>query len=359
MKKIIVSSDDLKPALKKLSHAFNAKSVLPALSNMLVKAEAGSVELITSDTENTISAKIKAETTGTFDLLIPFDFFCRVMALAGSTPVAIELNNNKGKILIEQDVYELKSLAKTEEFTKIPGLPKQNSLSLQPDFVQWLTEASKTVSGDEARPAMTCVCLDIKKEGLLVISTDAHTLFKHKIQGTAETEEQILIPHKLSKILAGMGELELSWNSKMIGVKAGNYTVWSRRQEYQFPDYNVIIPQTAENVELRHDSLSRALAKACLSSIEIKQTSFQFVSSNVLRLLTDDQNTERLIKVELPAAFAEDVPGFLINAEKLLTMLGQVKVENIKLHVASSTMAILLSSPEDPDYLGLIMPLAN
>lgn len=358
MKKLIVSSEDLKPVLKKLAHVFNPKTHLPALTNVLVKATEGHAELIVSDLEHTIAAKIKADDIeSSFDVLIPFVFFRKVIDLSGDAPITIELLNNKLRIFTDQDVYELKSLANPEDFLKVPAVPRQNELHLQPDFIDWVIAACLTVSGDENRPAMNCVCLDIKKEIMLLVSTDAHCLFKHRIDGASEVEDQLLIPVKLTKILEGMADPVLTWNTKMLCIKVGDYTVWSRRQEHKFPDYQVIIPKTGENVALRHSSLSLSLQKASLSTAEVKKTHFEFLPGNVLRMLTQDFGTERMIKVDIPANFEGEISSFYVNAEKLSTMLEQIEVEDLRLHVDTSSKAILLSSPEDPDYLGLIMPL--
>jgi DNA polymerase-3 subunit beta len=80
MKKIIISTDALKPALSKLGQAVNPKSVLPVLLNLYCRVTENQVELIATNLEITIYYRLQCAAKEAFDFLIPFDFLNKIVS---------------------------------------------------------------------------------------------------------------------------------------------------------------------------------------------------------------------------------------------------------------------------------------
>ncbi|RYZ52900.1 MAG: hypothetical protein EOP49_08500 [Sphingobacteriales bacterium] len=76
MKKLIISAELLKPALAKLAHVVQQKSLIPAASSLYCKVTPNQLELIGTNTEITIIIKLVCESQETFDFLLPFE--CRL-----------------------------------------------------------------------------------------------------------------------------------------------------------------------------------------------------------------------------------------------------------------------------------------
>lgn len=369
MKKIIISSDILSSVLEKLALAVNPNHVLPALANMQCKVTKNEIELIASDLELTISVKCDAETSGEpFDFLLPVGYLKQVLSKADSAPVEIEHpSTRKAKIIChrdreegEPDVYELNSLDRFDDFPKMPSVPKGNTLVLDQDFIGLLTKAMHTCSKDEMRPSMTRACLDIKPTGIELVSTDTHCLYLHKIPGKGVKDEQIHFSQKLAKALKGLETLETSWTDKTVCFKSGRTTIWCTRFQDKYPDYKVVIPNNEPNLTVDREKLINLLNKACLSSLHNKATLFNLKEvPGVLHSVTDDPEYERKIRLSVPCEYTGDTADVLLNAKKLQILMDQVDVEQVKLHIYHPTKAVLISSDEDKDYLGLIMPIKN
>jgi DNA polymerase-3 subunit beta len=360
MKKIIIASDALRTAMKKLAIAINSKTVLPVLTSMYCKVEKGELELITSDMEITISYKLAVETKGEpFEFLLPFDFISRLMALLGSQPITIELVSKTAvKITTDSDEYDLSDTGSTADFVKIPSLPKRNLIKLNGNFVKLITIAMLTTSKDDLRPAMTHACLDIKKKQSILVSTDAHLLYTHKLPVTFDEPDQLCFSHKVAEAMAGIDELELSWTQDLLAIKSGRVTILSKRLDAKFPDYKAVIPDHGANLKLNREDLIEVLRKACLSSVDTKQTNlFLKRESGTIHFEYEDVDYGRKGHLRLKGAFSGNCESISVNAKSLLTLLGQIESDDINLHIDKPTKAVLLSTEENKDYLGLLMPL--
>jgi len=359
MKKFIISSDALKAATKKLGQVIVANPTLPVLYNIYCKVTKGEVELIATDLEITISYKCPAEAVDTFELLLPFDFLNKIVSVIKIQPVTVEHPSvRKARIITDNDVFEINSLQKFEDFPKLPAAPKKIGLELDSDFTYLLSKAMLTSSKDETRPAMTKACLDIQGDNINLVSTDAHCLYRHKINVDSTEKEQLLLSKKMAHALDSLDKIELSWTAKMIIVKSDKIVIWCTRHEEAYPNYNAIIPNHGPNLKLQKNDMVDALHKACISSATTKQTNiYARKEKGFINFETDDADMSRKILVKIPGDYTGDVEAIAVNAKKLLTILDQVPGQEINLHIGTAYTAILISTEEDADYLGLLMPL--
>lgn len=361
MKKFVIDSEKLKPALKKLSQAVNSKSILPALKNIYCKVTKQEVELITSDSELTISCKCVAGTEGEpFEMLIPFDFLNKVTSLIKSAPIWIEHpSTRKARIIGMNDSYELNSLDKLEEYPNTPAVPKKNTLQVDEHFIPFLTKAMRTVSQEEETkfPALTRGCVDMNGE-INIVSSDKVCIYKHKVAAESPVTEQLLISSKFAKAMEGLEAVELSWSTKQIAVKSETITVWCTRHEDKYPDYKRFIPDFPANLKVQRLALVDAMHKACLSSDEKKLTTMLLKKeTGRIHFECEDPDMGRKISVNIPGDYTGEVTEVTIMAHKMLTLLEQISVDEVVLHIGEATKAIVISSPEDVDYLGLIIPI--
>lgn len=360
MKKLVLSSDAISKAMRKLSLAVNTKSILPVLRNVYCKVAKNEVQLVTSDNEITIAYTCEADTTDApFELLIPFDFLNKVSGLLKGQPITIEHpSTRKAKIIGDDDIFELNSLDKLEDFPDVPAVPKKYSLTLDENFVSVLSAAMHTCMKDPTNQnVLIHSCLDIQEAGTNLVSTDTQALYKMKINGTAGQPDQLLFSSRLAKSLEGMGEMDLSWSQKQMAFVTDKVTVWAIRHEGKYPNYNTIIPKFDWNLSLERPVLINALSKACLSSNETKRTVLDFKKApGKIHFETDDIDLARRIEVNIPGNYTGELDRLALNAGKLLTMMEQIDTKTIRLHINSHDKAVIVTSEENENYLGLIIP---
>lgn len=360
MKRLIISTDALKPALSKLGQVIPDKPALPALSNIFFRARKGEVELITSDLELTISYVCSCECVEPFEMLIPFDYLKKVVSRSASEPLQIILHDsNKGAIKGETDNYQIGVLDNVADFPKIPDVPKKNVFTLDASFMSWLDRGMATVSKDNARPSMTKALLEFGPAGITIVSTDAHSLFRHFFPMEIAATEQILISPKIAKALQDFEKTTLCWNAKHVALKADNITLIATRHNDKYPDYKVVIPNHGPNLELSRLSLMAGLKKAEISNSE--RVSFQFSKTGSPRfsIMATDEDLGRMSENSVEGKYTGSTEEISFAPHLLLTLLNQIPFDEIRMHIDKSGRAALISAEEDANYLGMIMPIYN
>lgn len=362
MNKLIISTDVLKPALKTLGQAIAAKPAIPALSSLYARTRSkdSQVELITSDLELTISCLCSCECKEDFEMLLPFDLLNKLVQLLPGEPLTIELHKgNKGSITGGNDSMQLGVLAKVEEYPKVPDIPKKNTLELTGEMMTWLDRSMATIGKDEARPAMTRALLEIQKDGITIVSSDAHCLFRHFFPMQLESDEQILISSKIAAALHGFKAATLSWHAKHVAIKAGDVTVIATRHNDKYPDYKIVIPNHDPNLEIYRADLLNALRRVSL--INDASVSFFFSPSNKKGFLISASNAdlERNSEHTVAGVYTGKAPSITFSPKLLANMLNQIPFDNIRLHIDAPTRAALITAEEDENYLGMIMPRVN
>lgn len=359
MKKFVISQEHLKAALKKLAQAVPAKSVLPTLSSLLCRVRGNEVELITTDLELTIIYRCLCESQeAPFDLLLPFDFIKKVVALTGNMPIKIEHpSESKATIIAGDDVYALKSLEKVGEYPKLPNIPKKNCVKLSQDTMTKVRSSMESCGKEELRPAMSYSCLDIKDGNITIVGTDAHILYKYKVPCDQNIpNDQVLISQKLAEALEGTGDTELYWQSKHAAFKAEGITVIITRQEHKYPDYRVVIPDHKANLGINRNELISTLEKAVVAN---SMSCTMNLKPETVVVTATDFDFEREVECPVAAEYTGTADSVSLNPKRLITLLTQVGYDKVSLHIDTPNRAVLISSEEDNNYLGMIMPLVN
>lgn len=361
MKKFIISTDVLRPALNNLSQAVLKNGNVPALDNLLCRAKSATdIELITTDLELTIIHKCQAEITGApFELLIPFHFIKQIVAFNTSIPLCVELDKGKAKITGQGDVYELGALDKVSDYPALPDMPEQKSIVLEAGFVAWIEKALITVGKEETRPALMHVCIDIKHDIIEMASSDSKVLFTKTFPFQSKVFETLLISQKIAKAISKFESPTVYWRKSHIGFKSGDITVIATRSEHKYADYKAVIPKYKKNLLLSRNELIGALERCTISSSQMKDTSIMLdPQSETVLFEAYDQDLDRKIDVRIPGKYDGPVKKINLSASNFLRLLAQVDYEFIELAIHEPAKAVLLTSETDPAYLGLIMPIA-
>jgi len=334
---------------------------LPSLSNILCKITKNRIEFIVSDLEVTLLYRCDCETTGeTFDLLIPFQLLSQIVALNKDLPLSFSMEAKGVKITGDNDSYDVKSLINVEDYPKLPGLPKKNSMPVDAALIGWLSTALETVGKDEANKAkFTKVLLELRETETTVASSDGtFHLFSYTMPVAAPASEELLISAKTIKVLDGMEEAKLYWNDKHFAFESKDITVIVTKSEYKFVNFRGVIPQGFDsNMKINKSDLIHALEKCCINTDSFKDTTMLLKKKGKVSFTSQDKNYGINISVDVAAEYTGPVERFRVSADKMLRILNQVDFPTIELAIHEEKKAIIFRSPDDPAYLGLLWPL--
>ena len=158
--KIIILKNNLKNSLDSVSKIVGEKTSLPILKNILIKAEKGKINIISTDLETAIIKTVAGKIMEEGQITIPFSIFNSIINNIQSERIDIE--NKELSILIKTDSYEAKIQGMNhEEFPIIPKIEIKNEyIEIKGDI---LKESFLSVMGaaqiSELRPEISGVMI--------------------------------------------------------------------------------------------------------------------------------------------------------------------------------------------------------
>lgn len=269
--KLITEARVLNALLKRLGLAILPGATNPIITNIMVNAGDNKATFIATDLNITISYTIECVTEGeATQMLIPFSTLSKLSALEEG-PVTIELQEEKVYLKGNSDVFCLGSPGKPAEFPKVPKVADDKFMAAPEGLMYAMGVASPGVSKDETKPAMMCVCLEVMKSGINVVSTDGHSLYLNEFAGTYEVEavEELLVPASAAKALDGFDAAKIGFNNRHAAFVAGPVTVFTKRSDNKYPAYRGVLPVHEANVTVKLDDLMQALNKALIVAADL------------------------------------------------------------------------------------------
>jgi DNA polymerase III sliding clamp (beta) subunit (PCNA family)/RNA polymerase-binding transcription factor DksA len=360
MQKFTVNTNILKPALGILKEAIAAKPDLPILGNLLCRVSDTGIELVATNLQITIFERLQCDTEGApFQVLLPFGFLAKIVALNAKSPLSFELKGKGVNITAVKEVYELKRLDNWEEFPKLPTLPVKNRVLLPNSFAYWLFAAMDII--DKSSQIYQYVLLELRENAITLASSDLnYRVFSYALDNEKHIDhpDDLLIPESAIKALSDTVEVNVSWTAKNIGFDNGARTIIVNRTEAKFGNYRQILPQNIEyNIELKRSEIIQALDNCCLNSDPFKTTVLHLGNKTAPQFRAYDKNYDRDIHVDVEGEYKGDVEKITFNADHMLSLMHQVEYEKISMSIYDERRPILFGTPEDPNYTGLLMTI--
>ncbi len=259
--RITILQQDLLPNLQAVSRSVGVKGTLPVLGNILLQTESGRLKLSATNLELGVIKRVNAQVEEEGEITIPARTFLEVVASLSGESLVLETNSDQLKLSTKSFNATLNGIS-AAEFPAIP-LASENTIMLPAQVLQQaLMEITFAAAVDEGRPILTGILTQVKQDSLELVATDGFRL-AHKTTKLQKGEDsktiKSLIPRRtfeevvrlISEELKGQKDeqvaLATSENQNQIIFKIGQTQLSSRLIEGQFPAWEKIIPQKAEN----------------------------------------------------------------------------------------------------------------
>lgn len=364
-----ILQENLNRGLSIVSRVLASRPQMAILSNILLKTEAGRLQITASNLETTITTTIGAKIVSAGEFTVPGRTLLELVA--GLSAEKLTLLQKDGVLAISGGKFK----------GKIAGMPATEFPKLtedKKDGVVWTIDKKAFQNGvsrvlfaaasDESRAVLTGVLFRANADSLVLAATDGFRLSVGKIRTKGkELENGFIIPAKAlaeaSRLLEGDGEFKLVYlpDSNQIVFDLEESKIYSRLIAGNFPDYEKIIPS---NSTTKIVSTTEELAKAVkLASI------FARDSANIVKLKVrgaklkisanapevGENETEIDIAVEKGADEEEFIIAF--NYRYLLDLFASVGNTELTVEFNGPLAAGIFRLPSDPHFLHIIMPV--
>lgn len=364
--RIQITQSNLHKALTLLSRVASSKSSLPILSNILLKASKGTLELSATNLEvaitHTTRGKIEEEGTVTVPARLFTDF---VSQLPKSE--TIDLVFEKNTLLVSSGSYSSHIQGSpADDFPALPSISSKDVLTVPvKDLQSALNRTILAASHDETRPVLGGVLFHTLTSKLAIAATDGYRLAEAVLETDATIEKSIVPTSTLQdvqKILQDTTEdtVTLQFEDGQFGVICEDTVLVSRLVDGQYPEYTQLIPEKSDITAvvgkeelLTAAKLAGLFARETGGSITLKasESNSTLTVSSVASQVGDNSST-----------ITGSVTGsgeVVVNVRYLTDALNCFDSDEVSFRFSGSISPCVLSSKTQPGYQHIVMPLKS
>ena len=370
------TQENLALGLSMVGHISGKNVNLPILGNVLLKTDAGSLRLSTTNLEIAVNCLVRGKVEQEGEYSVPTKLFMDYVSLLPSGKVELILKDDGLEIRAGEQETVLKGMPACE-FPLLPRLAKDSGYQISAaDARRAISQVVFAVSTSDSRPELSGVaCFFGGMAGpgsLAMASTDSYRLAERLLKLNADGKElRAIIPARAlleaSRILGSYkDELDvpesvgLSFTENQMVMSYGSVELVSRLIEGSFPDYRQIIPtQFKTEAVLVRSELQKAVRAASLFS---RQGLFdvQIALDPVAGTCTvqsADQGTGKT-KTMLKGVVTGEANAVTLNYRYLGEGLASMNSDKIRIQQIDGMNPILvLPEGSDEEYRYVVMPI--
>ncbi|PIR72417.1 MAG: DNA polymerase III subunit beta [Candidatus Nealsonbacteria bacterium CG10_big_fil_rev_8_21_14_0_10_36_24] len=369
--KLIVLKTNLKEGLEKIERATSNNLILPILKNCLIESIDNKILFSATNLEIAITSFVSGKVIEEGALTAPVNTFLSIINNLLEERITIESENNN--LIIKTSDYQAKIQGiKKEEFPIIPKISNNQDFIEIPSII--LKEAlesvidSAQISG--SRPELNGVLFDYQNIFLKIAATDSFRLSEKTINNSLFKSNikqgfKIIIPIKtileVIRLIKDTASKTIFYlDSNQVLFKIDDTEIISRLIDGEFPDYQVIIPQTIDTeIIIKKDKLINALKLVSIFTDRLNEIKISVLDNLKIISISSSSSTLGENEYLAPAKIKGQKVKIAFNWRFLLGGLKNIKSENVFLGFSGGTKPALIKSPEDNSYFYIVMPIKN
>ncbi len=366
--KFTIQRDEIYEALQKVVSVIPQRSTIAMTQNILLRAENGQLELMTTDLEITMVSHVSAQIEVEGAIAVPGRLFHDIIRELPNVSLMFEANSNF-RLKLRSDFGQYKiSGENPADFPQKPLLDEVKEIVLPNDILRRLIDNTIfACSTDELRPALTGVFFEVGKQKIKTVATDGHRLAMmgyHDEGLPQDSFSAILSTRALNFVLRNLAQEGIA--SVLMGDKHAlfnmeNTRLYARLIEDMYVDYNRVLPAEI-NFEMVIDagSFLSSVKRVSLFSNPITAQVVLKISPEQVVVQAEDMDYGGEAKESIPCQFngEEFMIGF--NSRYLQNILRHIDSEQLVMRLVRPDHAVLINpteAPEQEEQLMLLMPI--
>jgi len=366
---------DLLKALERTLTVVERRNTMPSLNHALFEVKDNQIQISATDLEIFVSSTVPCKTLSAGRLAAPArNIFDIVKECGDSEDIHIRaIEGNRIEILSGKSQFKLLSLP-SDSFPHFKTSPKGQLTTAQlkcQEFVKLLQKTEYAVCTEEIRYFLTGIYLESVTEkgetSLRAVATDGHRLammeVPNSVLGNLELKKGLIIPKKgaaeLRKLLESSTEetFELTCDENLLRAKVGEFNLWIRPIDGEYPDYKRVIPsQLPEILSVSRRELATSLRRmALLVSDRSRVVTFEFKDDEIVLSTTNPDLGEAVDEVDAKYRGPNLKTGF--NVRFFLDAVANFDGDALEFQLGEKLQPALVTCKDNPGYLIVVMPM--
>jgi DNA polymerase III subunit beta len=371
MMEFTVSKTDLVRELNLSQGVVEKKTTIPILSNVLVEAADGRINLTATDLElgirSSCPARVKKQGAGT----IPAKRLLDYVRLLPDADLEVKLQDNQWASLVCGRSRTRIAGMSRESFPELPQMPDVLAQIPVNVLASMISRTIFAISMEESRFTLNGSLLLLKSNGLAMVATDGHRLAMVEqpleIPGVTGLFRALLPRKAMGEILKLGGEssaeatLAFSGDDNHLFFQFGERLLLSRKLTGNFPDFERVLPKDhPHSVVLEREELRKSIERVSQFSDERSRAIRLRIQEGELHIHSSLSETGES-EESLPADYDEAPVEIGFNANYLLDFLRASSEDKVSFHFKDANSAGELRPAVDGDaaykYRYIVMPM--
>ena len=370
--KITVNKEQIIEGLLKAAAIIPAKAGAQYLRSIWLKAEEGSLSVMSTDANIEFTGRYPAEVAAPGLIGVQGRAFVDLVRQLPTGVLHLTLDEASGNLLLEQGrrTYKL-PVSGAEWFQNFSAFPAENAVTWSGDFLQdILDKVGFCISDDDAMDAIACLCMKPRGNGRI----DVCGLNGHQFALVSVTHDELaerlpeggmLIQKKYLadiKKWLGVDEIELNITDKRLYLRSldGAETLSLPRAAHEYPDYNIFMSKLASEdmhpMTLARKEAIEALGRILIFNTESDRCTYMDLSAGEALLSAQGQDVGSANE-SLEVAYNGDIKRIAFPTRNLLDVLGHFVSAKIDMMLTGSEGPCGIRGADDADYTVIIMPM--
>jgi DNA polymerase III subunit beta len=352
--------------LQTAARVASTRSAVQALSGVQLHADADAAELRATDMEVGLRLPLSATVETPGDVVLPARLLLDVVRSLPGSEVSLELRTAEQDVEITSGgaTFRLRTL-RNEDFPHLPEAAADSSMTLEAaPFIDTVLRVSRSASRDDTRPVLTGILVSASERELRMVATDSYRLSVKttRLEEALATPLEANVPARaLAEVVriaqqSEVAKIAVSRTENQIVFTLGGAVLSSRLIDGQFPNYRLLLPETAE-YELRVDREELASVVRRISLLAQKNAPLR-LSFSAGELLVSAQTPDVGEASEaLPLPFNGEPFDIGFNADFLRDGLESVESQDVVIKLTSALRPGLIESADGSEFVYLVMPI--
>ncbi len=370
--KLTVNKEQIIEGLLKAAAIIPAKAGAQYLRSIWLKAEEGSLSVMSTDANIEFTGRYPAEVAKPGLIGVQGRAFVDLVRQLPTGVLHLTLDEASGNLLIEQGrrTYKL-PISGAEWFQNFSAFPAENAVTWSGDFLQdILDKVAFCISDDDAMDAIACLCMKPRGNGRIdVCGLNGHQFalvsFTHDELAERLPESGMLIQKKYLQDIKkwlGVDEIELNITDKRLYLRSldGAETLSLPRAAHEYPDYNIFMSKLASEdmhpMTLARKETIEALGRILIFNTESDRCTYMDLTPGEALLSAQGQDVGSANE-SLEVTYNGDIKRIAFPTRNLLDVLGHFVSAKIDMMLTGSEGPCGIRGGDDTDYTVIIMPM--
>lgn len=376
--KVSCLQENLHKGLQTVGKAVANKTTLPVLNNILIQTDGGRLKLTATNLEVGITNWIGCQVDEEGAITVPARLLIDFVSSLPNDHIAMSLDEKTRTLNLKCARYEanIKGIS-AEEFPIIPEVSEKPIAKIPaPLLKEMITQVAFAASGDDSRPQLSGVFVQIEDREMTMAAADGFRLARRVTQlaNPIETPIKLIIPSRSMVELARAlsddeGEeaesvsIIVTPNRNQVLFRHENLEVTSRLVEGNYVDINRVIPTdwgtrtvipTAELVKAVR--IASMFAKDSANIVRVQVEAGADLTPGVLTVSANAAEVGDNVS-QLDCSVDGEGGQIALNGKYLLEVLNVVHTSQVAIETKTYQSPAVLKPVGEDGYLHVVMPM--